>query len=275
MSDHLQVSAVAEIRQRLGQMLSGSGPDIIYGLGDYKKFDKSRLLTDLNPYMDSLNGIDRTDYFETILKQFETDGKLFQVPVSFKVNALLWNPYFLDYLSDDHSIAGMTQSFYSIPEDDDLSMVMTVGKQSPYQIFVRNMINNRVDFGSGEINLSDDDLAYLLEIIAMGMISSAHTFYFGDNESWLAIDGTIYGEMAPSVIMPVSINSMWKYLSPTLSGLYMTGYPNASSEGYVAQADISLGIASYSTNKEKAWYFIRYMLSDREESEVTRHVLSP
>lgn len=250
------------------QMLSGSGPDIIYGVANYKKFDKSRLLTDLNPYMDSLNGVNRTDYFENILSAFETDGKLYQIPVSFYVDALFWNPNVATYSPSKRSIAGMAESVFSLPEEIYM-LTKYGGEMSAFQLLARHLILNKVNYSTGEIELSDDDLAYLLEILGAGY-SEDPVYYneFEPSESWFAVSSDIYQSDPQSAFMPISINSLWKFLTQSQTGMFLTGYPNAQGEGYVAKADISLGIASYSNNTEKAWDFVRYMISEKAQSDL-------
>ena len=250
------------------QMLSGSGPDIIYGVADYKKFDKSRLLTDLNPYIDSLNGVDRADYFESILSAFETDGKLYQIPVSFSVDTLFWNPSITSYAPMNRSIAGMAETVFSLPEG--FSMINQYGSEmSAFQLLARHLILNKVNYATHEIELSDDDLAYLLEILGAGY-SEFGPYYCenGPKESWFVISSEISRYEPQSAFMPLSVNSLWEYLTQSQTDLFMTGYPNAHGEGNVARADISLGIASYSNNTEKAWDFVRYMISEKAQSDL-------
>ena len=78
----------------LGNKLSvdlkaGDGPDILFNGGDHLEFNNDDCLIDLNDYLDGPNGINRDEYFDNIFRLGETDGKLYQIPLSFSMNLIM------------------------------------------------------------------------------------------------------------------------------------------------------------------------------------------
>ena len=67
--------------------------------------------------------------------------------------------------------------------------------------------------------------------------------------------------------MTLGIQTGWTFGSP--KDVNILGYPNSDGAGYVAKTNISLGIASSSNNTERAWDFIRYMLSQEVQQKIT------
>ena len=76
-------------------MKSGTGPDVILNCASVSGFNSDKVLVDLNPYMDGANGIDRSKYFDNIFRAFETNGKLYQLPLVVLLCGLAGNPELL------------------------------------------------------------------------------------------------------------------------------------------------------------------------------------
>jgi len=249
------------------QMLSGSGPDIICGLSDYGSFDRNRVLTDLNPYIDSIHGIDRSKYFNNLFTAFEMDGKLYQIPVTFMANGLLWDPAMFEEYADDYTISSLAQA---ASENDDDSFFMISGfTTDPFRTITNNLLINNVNYSTGELDMTQDDIAQILMILER-VADSPYNFpeseTYDFSESKYALSSTMVFD--DNVVMPYTVNSLWKYLLPSRGAYDLTGYPSSNGSSYIARADISFGIASYSNNKELAWEFIRFMLSDTEQSRL-------
>ncbi|MBP5261175.1 MAG: extracellular solute-binding protein [Clostridiales bacterium] len=78
----------------LGNKLSvdlkaGDGPDILFNGGDHLEFNNDECLTDLNTYLDAPDGINRDEYFDNVLRLAETDGKLYQIPLTFSMALIM------------------------------------------------------------------------------------------------------------------------------------------------------------------------------------------
>lgn len=68
---------------------NGIGPDVIIGLGDTNRLDTEEYLVDLNPYINSRDGIDKADYFGNAIDAFSVDGHLYQMPLTINVLGIL------------------------------------------------------------------------------------------------------------------------------------------------------------------------------------------
>ncbi len=259
-SDYSSDGKAKAVESIYSQLVSGSGPDIICGLADYAKFDKNRFLTDLNPYIDSINGVDRKDFFTNILSVYETQGKLYQIPVSFTVNGLMWDVD--DFYDSTYTLDSMAQVVCN--REDDVDMIHGIYGEDTFKTVMRSMLINHVDYATGEIAYSEEELSLILSILASSLQKDYISYTYSENEntfiSWS-------NSQALSYAMTLGIRTGWIYGSP--KDVNILGYPNSDGAGYVAKTNISLGIASSSNNTERAWDFIRYMLSLEVQQKIT------
>ena len=73
------------------EILSGEGPDILLNFGSYSQFNTERVLVDLNSLIDGESQIDRSRLFDNILRAYERNGKLYQMPLNFAVTGMVAN----------------------------------------------------------------------------------------------------------------------------------------------------------------------------------------
>ncbi|MBR3058910.1 MAG: extracellular solute-binding protein [Clostridiales bacterium] len=244
------------------QMLSGSGPDLIYGLDGYEKFDSNRLLTDLNPYIDSIHGINREEFFGNVLDVYSKDGKLYQLPVTYHVNALLYNEVLIG--DPNHfTISNLRRIIINLPEGT--SLLPVSASASDFRDYLNNILDGRIDYEQGSVSIRQEDLASIIEAVVTAEDRISQTPL--NPAAQISINNKRYLNHALEM---AQVNSLWAYLYPQTLGddIYWNGYPGFGTQDYVVDADISLGIASYSANKEKAWSFISYVLSSDEQSKL-------
>ena len=73
-------------------MVSGTGPDILVNFGYFSQFNTDDVLVDLNTLIDDKDSnIKREDYYDNILRAAETNGKLYQIPLTYRISGLLGN----------------------------------------------------------------------------------------------------------------------------------------------------------------------------------------
>ncbi len=76
----------------LGQLeqdiINGDGPDILLDFGEFFELNDPLYLSGANSFIDSEQGINRDDYFDNIMRAFENDGELYQIPLSVFVTGL-------------------------------------------------------------------------------------------------------------------------------------------------------------------------------------------
>ena len=256
----------------VAQINSGTGPDIIISTEDSASLDNSHALTNLNGYVDGISGLKREEYFDSALRAFETDGKLYSIPLGFKVNALLGNPSYVDGKTE-MNYHDFSSARALLQENIMLFSGMTL--ESMMNMFVEGETYSWINYGSDKVTIDKSALIDMLELLKLEMINNEGEIY-GMNDDYdytldpYPFDGfdDVYGSFA--AFCPGSVNTLYEY---SLGGVVgdnteWYGYPGSSGCTPIVEASMTAGIASYSTQKDKAWDVISYLLSEEVQSEI-------
>ncbi len=270
------------VSQLYKQMLSGVGPDMLFGFADSPIFDKNEILIDLNPYLDGIRGIDRMEYFSNVFEAFCTGGKLYQLPLTFSIQGIMRN----EELYDQSNAVTLNHILALIHEAGNKNLPCPPMPPSVIEkLFISNTLSQGVDYENGTVNYTHGDILSLLALM-QEMENSDYT-YTDDtptgNRPITANGGTEGYYSTMSAYFDLA-DMYWGdvYFAPTeicnleqFTGAYMThsdaelgGYPLPSDTGYTAKAYYSVGIASYCSYKEEAWNFVSYLLSKDVQTEI-------
>lgn len=249
-------------------MKSGVGPDIVMNFDNFGEFENEDVLVDLNTFIDGGNGIDRSLYYDNVFRAFETNGKLFQMPLCFTPECLLcdsalsggnygWT--YSDFLSKLGQISSGKTAFYNMSSKDFLDDML----QADISYFV--------NYNACEAKFDSQEFKALLEIAKKCEVSR-------DIEEWLddmkhdpymnAITQDI-SEMTPFHLSGLR----WSlgYTSDVNNGnVDYIGLPSSSGTGMSAYANMSIGISSFSSHQEEAWDFIKSLLGTDIMVELAR-----
>ena len=259
----------AALENMAAQVRSGVGPDIILGAGESGLFDNGACLTDLNGYVDSLRGIERSQYFNTVFRAFETNGKLYQIPLAFTVYAIMGSRSFTDG-KDAMNYSDYTKERFAIP--DMVSLMSYYPTDILLALFTKAETGTWIDYENGTANVDRESLIELLEMMQANTIEPGVFSYDGISNLYQpdileSIDWMYsgYSAFAPGKIDTLSDYSLFRILGDQLSWYALPGSEGCTS---VVQADLACGIASGSTQKEQAWEVIRYLLSEDVQKEI-------
>ena len=253
-------------------MKSGTGPDVLLDFADFAQFNNDAILLDLNPYLDGSTGIDRSLYYDNIFRAFETDGKLYQIPLTVRVDALAGNPDLLggttawtcdEFLAKIRSLGDEALPLLSPSENDSMTLLLQL---------LGDDMNHYVDYSKLEANFDSDDFRRLLEIAK----------YVGDKLNPDLIDQLMeeyddmrYGDGNHSTeaivmdaglccLVPISLTNLREYSRYSDlcdNRVVILGWPTTGGQGFAAEASASIGISSFSDCKDEAWDFVRFLLS--------------
>ena len=262
------------LERMAAQLNSGTGPDIIVGGGESGLFDNSNILTDLNGYVDGISGINRDDYFNSALEAFETDGKLYQIPLVFSVRALVGNRNivfgntymnYADYLDAGYYLNDSVYLFSEVNLDE-LTNMLIEGETGTW-----------INYSNGTVNIDHEKLMEMLQLIQLEDM-------YGMNGYMAAVDSIyvpLYDPMVRgcyqeiylnrSAFAPSTMNSVCEYAQTKImpEALSWYGYPGSQGSTKIIQSDISVGISASSTQKEKAWEVIKYFLGENVQTTLS------
>ena len=255
------------------QISTGVGPDIIISSGDSLALGNSNYLTDLNPYIRSIHGIDTTKYFTNVFEAFEVNGSLYQLPLYFRNYALLGNICYTDGKDNmNYHDLSLAQAMYS----DYMMLFADQNTASLMKIFLEGELASWVDYERGSVTIDKNSLIDMLELLK---VSTIYGYYPDSEVEPDALDPTPFCNIfqlsdAVAIFCNASTNTYEEYAQYQLFGgrIKWFGYPGSKDCSMLAESDLTIGITSYSTQKELAWEIITYLLSDDAQLNIAETI---
>ncbi len=238
-------------------MLSGNGPDILANFGSFSQFNTDEVLLDLNTLIDDKNSnIRREDYYDNILRAAETNGNLYQIPLTYRICGLLGNADLLGEPTNWDCRAFCEKM-------KTLSVDLQVFEKMEYKYFFPDLFSysakNLIDYEKDQVNFDSDGFRDFLTLMKdYGELSDAYTFY----DSW-----GLYAENL-QIFIPVIIEnpeSYARYMNIRKGNDRIYPMPSVDGQGLSAEVCLSMAISKFSTHQEEAWDFIRFMMEKDEQ----------
>ena len=239
------------------EMRSGTGPDLLMNFTDFGEFENEEVLCDLNPYIDGSSGIQRSEYYDNIFRAFETDGKLFQMPLVVQGWGIMGNSdicgqrygwTYADFLSMCGDLPDGSTAFFDITAEDLMVDILS------------SDISYYVDYSSGEAKFDSQEFKDLLQIAKQCEVSRSRQSFGDDYETDPALDGLSAQSWVMLPYLLDGADNVARYKRVNYGRLSFMGFPSVSGSGFGAMANMSVGISSFSEHKEEAWDFVMYLL---------------
>ena len=251
------------------QIYSGNGPDIIYSSGTSIDLDNSSCLTDLNPYIDGKNGLDREEYYDSVFRAFETKGKLYEVPLSFRVMSTSAD---VDRIGKIDNITTFDLLNCEGSLNSGETIFATYSSSIPTAWLASTEMSEWLDKDAGNVLVAKDTLMNLMQLSKDQFQQTGAAYYSFD-----PTDHTFLSRKAPMNTFSYGYGFLHMCEFGSIVG-YMEGFaypgnsawigvPGSSNNYSAVHSTMTVGIASYSTQKEQAWEVIRYFLSMEEQDE--------
>ncbi|MBO4928373.1 MAG: extracellular solute-binding protein [Clostridiales bacterium] len=264
-------------------MKSGDGPDILLNYSEYGQFNKDEILVDLNQYIDGESGLDRSMYYDNIFRAFEDDGKLYQMPMTVFISALVGNPDVLgningwtndEFRSKMQTLPdGMNPILYDyIPGNTNSEPLDGTGLL--LNLLYHDM-TNYVDYEKEEVFFDSDDFRELLEIARLASPQIGDATLRSLEERYY--DSTLISPLAMLVqdgvcaMTPMQLYSLWDfdhYVNLCKGEAVFVGWPTIQDVGVAASAITSIGISAFSGGKDEAWDFVKFILSEETMNSI-------
>jgi ABC-type glycerol-3-phosphate transport system substrate-binding protein len=246
-------------------LIAGKIPDIIFidSTTPYQSYISKGLFVDLYEFMDNDPDMSREDYLPNILKLLETDGKLYRAAASFQINTVIGKK------SDVGEGTGWTWEEYNAllarkpkgiaPIADEY---MPVSRETYLNYALMTKIEEYIDFNAGKCRFNEPDFIGLLESVndypggAERRVNKAD-FRSGDPllmNIWL---GNLF------------YDTVWRYETEYLGEeVTYIGYPTADggNKGSACWFTNSFALSSKAAEPEGAWQFVKFLLTDYQET---------
>ena len=273
--DIFESSADTE-KQLYLDILSGTGPDILVNMGNMEIFRNSRIMEDLNTYIDGENGIDRSLYFDNVLRACERDGKLYHVPVSFTLQGMAVNT---DIISQTK---GWTyDEFSQIAKDlpEEINILPTTMYNDLLKIMMGTSLSRFMNYQDQTVNFQNDEMKKILDLVRDYGVKEIPSYEAERVDvDYLESGSIIYryvnytderikaGMIAAEPVKILSIENIAVENKMFSGKAAFLGYPSFEGTGMAILPERTLGILSSGKNKDLAWDVIRSYLEYEKES---------
>lgn len=242
---------------------AGKAPDIL-NITDSteQKFGIKGVLEDLKPYLDKDPQLKRSDFFENILDTYETNGKMFLLVPEFKISTVAGK------ISDVGE--GMHWTLEDVIKLKESRPEAALFEYESNDLILTYCLNANIDsffnIGEGLCDFDNEEFIKLLEFAntfpSSEKVQEAIAMQSQDNSDSYATklnDGRL-------LLNNTTLSSIQQYqLDEGIFGEPFTyiGYPTKEGNGSVASSgDIGLAMNSKCPDKEGAWEFMRYFLTE-------------
>ena len=258
-----------DLLDRINQeILSGAGPDILINCAGYPRFSTSSRMADMNPWLDGNNGIPRNEYYDNIFRAFETDGKLYQVPVYVEMSGILYNDAILGN-KHAYTLSDLLSATDVLPSDKQL--LPAYSYEEILDMLLPVMLPSFVSDEKSTCSFDCPEFQMLLEFCRK----------YGQSPEMLGrkggvwVDPVEYLNAETVAAVPYAINHVIQY--PDYAGglrgqALLGGYPLTDRSGVGAEAVMSVGVCATSSGKDEAFDFIRYLLSPETQKRLSNYL---
>ncbi|MBR5937127.1 MAG: extracellular solute-binding protein [Clostridiales bacterium] len=260
------------------ELISGNGPDILVNFSEYPKFNTGECLLDLNTLIDDKeNGLDRSLYFDAILRAGEQNGKLYHIPICYGIMGILGNT---DLLGDPKPWT--YDEFFSaidkLPDDVEVLDEFLQPIENMYPRFFACLGRDLIDYDKKEVHLTDDSFKKLLEFSKRYGTEKTESELWnirltqGTVDAWTKFDEGLLAFLGADT---ADIRYYAQLITKNNGHAALYPIPSVGAKGLYANPIVSIGISKTSSHTSEAWDFIRFLMSDDVQFEKCKNTGFP
>ncbi|MCQ2483112.1 MAG: extracellular solute-binding protein [Clostridia bacterium] len=262
--DDLFYIAGADLSDKLMvDIMAGEGPDIILNSSEYRQLNNENCLMDLSQYADDLSS---DLYFTNIIEASENNGKLYQLPVSFKVSGLV------AYKNTVGRSEGFTYDTYVDAIDGLCNGMDPLSINNGRIQYMDELINSEFSHlikEDGTVDAESENFKRLIEYCAgVDEIS----YFNRDSELGIISENTSDGYNLPMNYR--SIDNVDEYVNILEANNALYGLPSDTVRGPSASVVAAIGISGSCENPDAAWEFAVALLDAEVQSNTEALPLS-
>lgn len=259
---------MAGVNRLNADMVSGKMPDILI-LNDsmpMESYISKGLFEDLKPYIEKDGELDINNFMPNVLEALSVDGKLYRLVPSYMINTLIAKT------SDVGEERGWTVSQVNelMSRKPEGTMFLNYTDRSTMLRSCMNMAGNQfIDWETGECSFDTDGFLEMLEFLKQfpeQVDDAAYTDEYWENYDTMWREGKVVAMMYTfSNFRDYNYASQGNFGEPVT----MIGFPSSNEDGSAIMPTIQFAMSSKSSNKEGAWEFLRYYLTDEYQDEIS------
>lgn len=232
------------------------------GAGNFYSYAEKGLFADLNEMFEADGTIQRDDYFSNALEGYEIDGKLYTIPIFFSVETSVGQ----ESKWGDKTTIGLEELLEMAEDDPAIEFLYCSTKEMWLINSLIYRMEKYVDFDKGECYFESEEFIQELQFANCFPKEFQLRSWEENSEESIA-----YYRSGKSLSQQV-YNFEWTKIQH-LKGVYgeditFVGYPGNGDDKGTISSEFLLGIYEDSENKEGAWEFIKFLLSEEYQNTV-------
>ena len=240
------------------EIVSGKGPDIIdYGESFTTSDICGEYTEDLRDYFIKEYGSIDEGFYENVFDAFSYKGKLYCVPTSFFIETLVGKKKNLDGMDSWN----LDQMLESISKKKGMSLWPNASQMDVFSEVLTANMEQYIDWENGKALFDSESFRKLLEYSKELPTSPG--------------EKVTYKEFGEDKVLLYNVNTGSEFEVTKIRTLFgkddlsFIGYPSDNNEGTKVQTGATvLGISSASKNKDGAFEFIKFVLSENVQKKV-------
>lgn len=237
-------------------IMNGVGPDILIIKEDMGRLNNPNNLVDLSSYIGNL---DSEKYFTNVIDAAKTDGKLYQLPISFGIEGI----------HTDSQYAGASGLGFTTKEYEDFLYGPLNGydlDQAGQAFYFATLFNAMSDkfIVNGKVDFSGPEFAELAEFVKNNVREKAPTMDSDEMSDEKSNENAMIARI-------VSYDYMTLYLAGVneLQGSKaILGIPSADGRGPMVKASLSVAVSAQAVNIDACAEFAKFLLSDEIQNNL-------
>lgn len=266
--DYLEGLSYFDLEQGIAvwnaELAAGSGPDLVdLSRLDFANYADKGAFADLNLLLEKDGAIAREDLADSPLRIYERDGSLYGIPLFFYVSTLVGRSDTLQGLTG-WTVADIQRILTEQPEE--MAFLDSSSRESLLTLLVEYQLDNFVDWEDGTCRFDSQEFIDLLTFAAdcplTEDLSEIYTGrYYKIHERKVLVTATSIGTV-------VNYQSMLALYDG--DAVTFIGYPTADgANGSVIKGVQPVAILESSQKKEGAWAFVKSLLSEDYQKEMS------
>lgn len=274
------VANIANVSEEIkSEVMSATAPDIIFNAANYWQLNSPEYFLDLCGFISGENGIDESRYFNNVINAAKTGDSLYQMPLAFDVRGIAASSEYAPLNGKGYTYDEFTDLIYG-----PCNGIIPISSDSRIDFFNNNlsiMSDLFIDYEGGKVDFSNEDFYSFARFCKDNIPEEGFT------EEELYNKLLLQGMVIPSGLLSnVKVNDeMPSALSLYGIGDYanlITGTSDAGlyglscdGRGPAISIPFSVAITACSANPDGSWEFIKYLLSDNVQSNLSYDYVNP
>jgi hypothetical protein len=255
-------------------MAAGNVPDILVGSDEVNmtSFAAKNILTDLTPYFDKDEDINREDYFENILNLGTYKGKLCQV----------FAGYSLRGLAGPESKLGkettLTHEDLMALKKNGPVFYEKISRETIIDSLIKSNLAEYVDFENKKCDFDNERFTGIIDLVSEEGTDTPKDELYAEYKEGEELDQFARFKDKKCQLEFLDLYNFSPLLELQQGALgeaaAIKGYPSESGSGIIVSPNMALSICEKSKNKDAAWEFIREFLTEDYQDEMNDNYIT-